>query len=312
MKAYDSGRMFVSKEGFSIADNTTATLFFRWRLDDPDTSGHNKSLIVGLSDTDFSGPAYTDYEVQTEMRYGGSQDDVRFDSVGASTNGDDIVENLVEETWYNVWYVVNNTDDYAELYIQGGVYGSQTQIEDTGGDKTFNFRNGTNDNDMIRLLIRTAHPDLSATAKFYMDDIYIDTSGENLTAVPIPPIPPEEQPAKLHEFLLDSHAVKQSSNLTREPVAARKLPSNPMERAPAFWTTNSFTAGTPLTSPGNSSWILRCRTARRASGTTGWPITTRALWSGRVAGSWPTAAASDSIAHPPRWTSGWPSSIGAG
>lgn len=88
-----------------------------------------------------------------------------------------------EGTWHDMWYVIDNSTDTFDVYVSGGNYIGPTQISDDLG-----FRNGDAlpnpgdpiDADLINFFIRI-NAGQATNERFFIDDIYLDTSGENLT-----------------------------------------------------------------------------------------------------------------------------------
>jgi hypothetical protein len=191
-----TANLFASKQ-LSLAipnTSTSTTLFFRLRRN----GGVNMS--VGL--TDIAVPAAVgDYETQINAQHNAAPNDSfkvrdgtttsQFDDLGAGT--------FAIDTWYNVWMIVNNSADTYELYIDQGNFGSPvlalTHIQDPastpgGGDFTFLFRNSTaalQGNPLTSVFL--AMGNATVTGSLFVDDLYIDSSGQNLsnpTAVPEP------------------------------------------------------------------------------------------------------------------------------
>ena len=171
-----------------IAQGTTATLFFRvaW-----DTSQTNFS--VGMSDvanpiSDVIFNSFTQFESQFVVSFAEGHDRLRM------RDGGDVKELTTDVQpleWYNVWLVIDNAADSAQVYLQGGAFTDQVLL-DSGGDTSFAFRNGVDNNDLITLFIATGRNTDSLPPNptenigpVYLDDVYIDTSGVNL-ANPVP------------------------------------------------------------------------------------------------------------------------------
>lgn len=172
----DSARLVIP----DIANNTTGTLFFRMRSTSVGGAGAEKvDWVAGSSDMadsddwgDYEGyirlaEDITPGDIDVDVRNGGS-----FSEVGPAA----------PDTWYNVWLVLDNTNDETDVYFNTG-----TADATSAGTESFTsagFRNGTA-NPLIRLMV--VNNENGTTG--YIDDVYIDTSGENLTnptAVPEP------------------------------------------------------------------------------------------------------------------------------
>jgi hypothetical protein len=155
-----------------IANNTTGTLFYQIRLDSEGIGNLNHSH--GLSDT-TSSSSFGDYEAQLISI--GSSLNVRD---GASATAEVQVNALAADTWYNIWLVANNSNDTFKFFIQGGDFATPTEFAG-GVSDPFNFRNGTSGALTHFFLIYGN----SAGGTLYVDNIHIDTTGENISN-PIP------------------------------------------------------------------------------------------------------------------------------
>lgn len=91
----------------------------------------------------------------------------------------------VSDVWYTMWYVFHNqvTADAAatpgdtyDVYIQGGTYGSQTLL--TSGAY---YRGGNCIGSLLTFVVIT-----DSQMVGYIDDLGVDTSGQNLTVLPEP------------------------------------------------------------------------------------------------------------------------------
>lgn len=89
---------------------------------------------------------------------------------------------LAADTWYRIWQVINNDADSFGVYLQGGAFATPTQI-DIGDQTEFLFR-ARNDDPLIAMAIRLNGNHESGN--MFVDDFFVDTTGENLT-VPVAP-----------------------------------------------------------------------------------------------------------------------------
>jgi hypothetical protein len=160
----------------AIADGTTGTLFLRFRY------VAAQDYAWGLSDEATPTTSFGSFEVQSGNAPAINPDakgDVNFGARDGSTS--DLlgkVQIVTNPQWHSVWYVVDSVNNQTSIYIQGGYWPSQTSLSDTGLDPTFTFRNGaTNANALVTFLARRGG--------YMLDDIYIDTTGQNLTN-PVP------------------------------------------------------------------------------------------------------------------------------
>lgn len=193
-----------------VVQGSTATLYFRWYQDGPD---HN--VNVGLSDV---APTTEGEDLRPNagpMAYGDFETQILFDNVvtknvmGADLgvyavrDGGAFVQTEVarpDKTWINVWIVVYNrvqdgtsVYDESELYVQpDGGDQIKVQIPDGGGGfyDTFLFRNQTDD-PLVAFYVGNfndtgAGGTPNPNEQWYLDNVQIDYSGENLT-IPPPP-----------------------------------------------------------------------------------------------------------------------------
>ena len=149
-------------------------------------------MSAGLSD-DASPALFNGYEVQLNAQHNpltppGPTDSFKirdagsFDDIGAGT--------FVVNTWYNVWVVVNTSTDTFQVWTSQGDYGTvgtpQIHIADPnggGGDFDFVFRNsGTtlSANPLTTLAFALGSTTPALTAQLLVDDVYVDTGGQNL------------------------------------------------------------------------------------------------------------------------------------
>jgi hypothetical protein len=151
----------------SIPQGATGTLFFRFRR------GISSSHIgAGLSDVAAPG-AWGDYE--SNLRSQGSNLDIR--DGGSYVN---MLGNVPTDEWVSVWAVVDNAADTTAVHVQSPTtYPAQQQVG--SGD----FRHGTADA-LETLFVQSGS---GHGGPWYVDDVYLDTSGQNLTA-PVPVAPP--------------------------------------------------------------------------------------------------------------------------
>jgi hypothetical protein len=172
----------------TIPNGTTATLFFRLRVDSDNNNSATPVLnwTAGMSDVALTSGngAYADFEsAVNQNRDAGNPG---YHEMRARDGGSYVqLETLQSNVWYSVWMVINNTTDTTRMYMQGGQLAVQTLLDDPTGKTAFTFRNGAAANDLVRFFVR-----LSAThaGNFYLDDIYLDQAGENL-ANPLEPFP---------------------------------------------------------------------------------------------------------------------------
>jgi hypothetical protein len=165
----------------TIPNGTTATLFFRLRVDSDNNNSATPVLnwAAGMSDVALTsgGGAFADYESQlNQNRDAGNPgfQELRVRDAGVFAQ----LETLQSNVWYNIWMVIDNTADTTRVYMQGGQLGVQTLLDDPTGKTAFTFRNGVAANDLVRFLVRVA---AAHAGNLYLDDIYLDQAGENLS-----------------------------------------------------------------------------------------------------------------------------------
>jgi len=154
-----------------IAPGSLATAFFRFRI--PDQPGNDPDLTIGGSMI-------------------GSPDQVavvRLDGTVLKTNDGGAWEDLgtlSKDTWYSAWMVIDSAQDEMEVYIEGGAFLNQTQLgEPFESVDPIDFRNADGAAGISRFFMagNLAHSDSGDSV--LIDDIFLDTSGENL-ANPVP------------------------------------------------------------------------------------------------------------------------------
>ena len=176
-----NGIGYYGGSDIKIADNTTGTLLYRARL----TSG-GQAFGMGMSDETAPNP-WDSFEAQLTWDETGSPISVR-DGSGPHPEA-----TTTDDAWYNVWMVIDNTNDEYDVYLQSdddANFSSQTQIADDAG-----FRNGSANNDLVSFFMRT---NAGTGSVLYIDDIKLDNTGKNL-AIP--------EPASLTLFILGGLAL---------------------------------------------------------------------------------------------------------
>lgn len=168
----------------SIADGTTATLFFRfYRGDVP------SSMNWGLTDLLFPSQ-WNDFEVQLRNDFGDTFD-VKGDLAGGGFKDIVNVEPVPADEWIHCWVVIDQADDTYEGYFRSErTYPTLTKFETdldtiTGDPTVFGLVNGTDD-PLETFWIRSCCGEGSIygdhTDPWYIDDIYVDLDGENLNS----------------------------------------------------------------------------------------------------------------------------------
>ncbi|WP_243695264.1 PQQ-dependent sugar dehydrogenase [Agromyces protaetiae] len=146
----------------AIANGSTGTLFFRFlRTGTVDAS-------VGLTDVDA--PA----DFAHARAYANTQNDdaLRVRNGGAFTS----VGTLARDVWQCVWIVADNQSDRLAIYSQGGPYATRTRLP-AGAAQQFGFRQAVN-GALDRFFTKNGP---TGNGVLYLDDLAVDTGGENLT-----------------------------------------------------------------------------------------------------------------------------------
>jgi hypothetical protein len=162
--------LYNASSAINIADGTTGTLFLRAQF-----VNTPPNTIFGLSDDSTPTGGFGDFE--SAARFGDGSDDFDVRDGGAY----DDAASIDQGTWYNIWFVIDNDTDTTEFYLQSDAdsnFATQTLVSST--TDPVDFRNGTNDALTSFLIIADGSTDVAL-----FDDIYIDTTGENLVN-PIP------------------------------------------------------------------------------------------------------------------------------
>jgi hypothetical protein len=149
------------------------------------------NISAGLSD-EVNPALFGGYEAQLNAQHNTvdtSSFKVRdagvFDDLGAGS--------FASDSWYNVWMIVNNSANTYELWIDQGIYGTPgfalTHVLDPNGgagDFTFGFRNGAAANPLITAIFAMGGSTPALTGSLIVDDVYVDTAGQNLINPTIP------------------------------------------------------------------------------------------------------------------------------
>jgi len=174
----------------SIPDNTTGTLFYRLRRAG---TGTVPDFNLGLSD-DGTTPSTTvntglfESQLNTSSTAQAGKFQVRDGTNNSGTaSGFTVATNNVftPGVYIGVFQVINNTTDTTEFYVQEGA--ATTPVKLVGGDNVYHFRNSTGAgptlaaNPLTNFLI-LASGAAATQDTFFVDDIYVDTAGQNLAA----------------------------------------------------------------------------------------------------------------------------------
>lgn|GEM_PF-1439632 len=174
-----SGGQFATKDLFSTisaANSDVVTVFFRMAVNDTNPASDTVSTTLMLSSDSGNGFAEAGPLVSIK-------DGVEITTREAGVEGL-VSGGLSNLTWYNVWVVADmdtwgSTDDIGDVdvYVSTGAAPGTP----TNGDAVFRRGQANTTLDSLELVRGGRVGDLA-----YYDDIYIDTTGQNLTLIPEP------------------------------------------------------------------------------------------------------------------------------
>lgn len=161
--------LYRSLGGNAIANNTTTTLFFRFQ-----STLAQPNFNIGL--LDIAAPANGTFNInQSQFRVAGDTAANANNLYTRDFTGFVDIGDFQITTWYNLWMVVNNTTDRTTFYTSTGT-ADGTLLGDPAG---YTFRVASS-NPISTLQVISSNP----TAVF-LDDFYVDNSGQNIVN-PIP------------------------------------------------------------------------------------------------------------------------------
>ncbi|MEN1678287.1 MAG: hypothetical protein AAGJ46_01745 [Planctomycetota bacterium] len=165
--APNEGNAYIPLGVDSIAEGTTGTVFFRMRTSDL------SDIVFGASDVaaPFTWSSYEGYMVMGSVA---GENAFRVRDGGAFSGN---LLTYSADQWYNIWLVLDHAADTVSLYTSQG--SDAAALLGSGG-----FRTGNEpDSDLVSLNLRMGSPHLNNSAQGYLDDIFVDSTGENL-AIP--------------------------------------------------------------------------------------------------------------------------------
>ncbi len=171
----DSTRLY---KPLLIANGTMQVLFLRFRF------GGQQMYSFGMSD--MAGPdQFGDFEAEVGMA--NQSNDLRInDGQGYSE-----VAELLPDTWYNAWLVIDNIADQTEVYLHDRTGEDATATDQlksiVGNVSVFDFRDGVA-GDLRTLFIKTGGGSSENSGPLMIDDIYID-AGYSGGALANPTVP---------------------------------------------------------------------------------------------------------------------------
>jgi hypothetical protein len=99
---------------------------------------------------------------------------------GSSTEIYDVLTTLVPGTWYNIWVLVDNSSELYQVWLNsdpGGDAQAGDQLSNDAADTLFGFRTAPG-TDLENFFIKTGGGDSPANGRFYLDDIYLETTDD--------------------------------------------------------------------------------------------------------------------------------------
>ncbi len=163
--------------GSGIASGTTGTLFFRVRAAG-NTAAGTFDWVFGS--TSVASPSeWSDFNGYGAMNNSASNGDAANPMAVRDGTSFDFFGPASADTWYNVWLVLNNDTEQTTMYFNTGLGTPATDPSTLSSSGA--FRN-TGSDPLINLFVRNNG---GAGSIGYLDDVYLDTTGANLTN-PIP------------------------------------------------------------------------------------------------------------------------------
>jgi hypothetical protein len=175
--------------------STAATVYFNFKMAAASTGNNFNFIITDVATpTDTAGTSEVQFNYDATQAPAGGSTTFRIRSGGSflfASTGGTVASEVVPQAnaLYNGWFVINNSTDRYQLYLQSDAdpaLASPTRIFGTDGTGDFTFRNsagGIQPNDLITANFGNGAA-TAANAVNY-DDIYVDLSGQNLTN-PVP------------------------------------------------------------------------------------------------------------------------------
>ncbi|MFA9479140.1 PEP-CTERM sorting domain-containing protein [Phycisphaerales bacterium AB-hyl4] len=177
---------YVANSNHVIPDGNVGTLLFQ--IYRPETSSV-LDMAAGFT-AEFTGTNgwLSAGDFATPLRINNNADLLQiYDSNGfAEVTEPEGLSPLPGGEWYTVWMVADTNTDTWTLYVEGGEYEEQTQVQ-AGSISEFGFRGGTGAADLLHFGF-LANASQGANMPVYLDNFYVDTDsmpGGNLSN-PIP------------------------------------------------------------------------------------------------------------------------------
>lgn len=167
----------------SVAQGTRRMLFLRFRFEE-----HGR-FSFGLSYA--SNPdEFSDFGPELGMAADTASDpnnDFRVANGLLPTGIYDVLTALVPGIWYNTWILVDNSSDTYQVWmnsIRGGNAQFTDQLENSAAERKFGFRTSTVKG-LINFFIKTGGGRSPVDGRFYIDDIYLEDTGDTNLNNPI-------------------------------------------------------------------------------------------------------------------------------
>ena len=185
------------EKAMTIARNTTRMLFLRLRFEEHGRYSFGASFASNPEE-------FVDFSAELGMAAATTDDPANDFRVanGLSNEIYDVLTTLVPGTWYNVWVLINNTTDSYEVWLNsvpGGDAQTGDQQDNGDGATSFGFRTAAG-TDLQSFFIKTGGGSSPPDGRFYLDDIYLEDTGEaNLSN----PTDPDNLPGGNDDVIVD-------------------------------------------------------------------------------------------------------------
>jgi hypothetical protein len=174
----------------TLSSYTPSTVFFRVRVE----VDNSVSIMPVLNwSAGFSGGSITNLPSQIgreiELRQNRDPDNFYPKRIQAR-EGDayySLPADLYPQIWYSVWIVTSPWNNTYQVYLEGGQYPMATRLTDITGKADFALPAGSNIGQLRRWHLVTGS---DHAAPMYLDDLYVDGTGQNLSKPPPAPVNP--------------------------------------------------------------------------------------------------------------------------
>ena len=132
-------------------------------------------------------PNFNDFSALMRIEHVNHNYDVYDGTVNPATGSNfgyqNVATELAQETWYEIWIKIDHNNSAFSVYIKGGPeFPEQVQAYPAVEGEMVQYRNKTFDPMANFMIIATVGvvSDVKSVDNFYVDDIYVDTTGYNL------------------------------------------------------------------------------------------------------------------------------------